>query len=198
MKERKPTTMNSMNSQPTRQDLPTHLGDVLRSRLSYFQIVIFDRFQQGPKFLRNESFRPRGSTFEGCESLDRHDSRYDGDRDTSCSKSSSPIDEYCTNRTRSVNSETQRVEKSWSTRRTISIVKHLSKDNIGTSVDFLFQMFDLDLWTLTPRVTLWESRDSNIEVISIVLSDVLDEVDRVVESSFSRLPFFDSTGWVSS
>lgn len=31
---------------------------------------------------------------------------------------------------------------------TIRIVKHLSKDDVCPSVDFLLQVFDLDLWTL--------------------------------------------------
>lgn len=90
---RKLTTMNSMNPQPTRQDLPTHLGDVFRSSFPHFQIVVLDRFQQVPQLLRDDRLRERRSTFECGESLDRHDSRYDGDRDTGISESSTPVDE---------------------------------------------------------------------------------------------------------
>jgi hypothetical protein len=59
-------------------------------------------------------------------------------------------------------------------------------------------MLDFDFWTFRTRVTFGESRYSDIEVISVLLANVFDEIDSVVEPSFSRFPFFYTSRWISS
>lgn len=90
---------------------------------------------------------------------------------------------------------------------TIGVVEHLREDDVGSSVDLLPEMVHLLLGRFAVGVSFGEASDlrsvwvsdssftapslathSDVKVVAIVLTNVLDEVDGMVEASLGGDP----------
>lgn len=160
--------MQASNPNVGREDLSTHVGDKLRTDRSNAFIVFLYGKQDVPKLLWNDNAFPLDPGHKFLPRLNRHDPRNDRHIDPRRSNTPDPVDEN------------------------VNVVKHLRKDEIRAGVDLLLQVLDLlGLCVLTRSrlgMTLRESSDGDVKVVSVFGTDVLDEVDRFGESAGRRGP----------
>jgi hypothetical protein len=206
------TAVHSVNSQVGIDNLPAHIGDVLRSSLADLGVVVLDGREKVEKRLRDLHAGEVGATLERRKSLYGHNTGYDGDGDTGSTETTTPIDEDYGGRGLAW------VEKEETKERTLSIVEHLRDDEVRPSINLELEVADLSLGRLASGVTFGESGNlarqkrsekrrkgesgtethTNAEVVAVVLADVTDEVDSVVEPALDRLPLLSSARRVAA
>lgn len=161
--------MQTPDPQSTVQDIPTHLSDQLDSHCSHGLVVVLDGVEDVPKVLRDDDVLPLDPSHEFLPTLNRHDPGHDRHRDPSRSNPLDPID------------------------KDVDVVEHLSKDKVGSSVDFGLEEFDLLAFIVLPICGLWvslgEPGDGDVEVVPILGSNVFDEVDGFGEPAGRGFPF---------
>jgi hypothetical protein len=161
--------MQTPDPQPAVQDIPTHLSDQLDSHCSHGLVIVLNGVEDVPKVLWNDDILPLDPGHELLPTLDRHDPGDDRHRDPSRSDPLDPVD------------------------KDVDVVKHLSKDEVGSSVDFGLEELDLLAFIVLPvgglGVSLRETGDGDIKVVPVLGSNVFDEVDGFGESAGRGLPF---------
>lgn len=161
--------MQTPDSQSTVQDIPTHLSDQLDSHCSHGLVIVLDGVENVPKVLRHDDVLPLDPGHELLPTLDRHDPGHDRHRDPSRSDPLDPVD------------------------KDVDVVKHLSKDEVGSSVDFGLEEFNLLAFIVFTvgglGVSLRESGDGDVKVVPVLGSNVFDEVDSFGEPAGGGFPF---------
>lgn len=119
--------------------------------------------------LRDDDVLPLDPGHELLPTLDRHDPGNDRHRDPSRSDPLDPVD------------------------KDVDVVEHLSEDEVGSSVDFGLEEFNLLAFIVLPvgglGVSLRETGDGDVKVVPVLGSNVFDEVDGFGESAGRGLPF---------
>lgn len=161
--------MQTPDSQSTVQDIPTHLSDQLDSHCPYSLVIVLDGVENVPEVLRDDDVLPLDPGHELLPTLDRHDPGNDRHRDPSRSDPLDPVD------------------------KDVDVVEHLSEDEVGSSVDFGLEEFNLLAFIVLPvgglGVSLRETGDGDVKVVPVLGSNVFDEVDGFGESAGRGLPF---------
>ncbi|KAH0357991.1 hypothetical protein KCU83_g529, partial [Aureobasidium melanogenum] len=80
----------------------------------------------------------------------------------------------------------------------VGVVEHLSDDESTTKINLLFQVLNQLFRIVVVIAALWVTSDTNVEVVTVGLLDVLDEILCVSEASASSLPLFLVTRRVTS
>lgn len=152
----------------------THLCDQVLSDLSDSNIIILDWLQQLQPPIWDMALCPSSSPYEGGVSLNWHNSRNNWDRDSDSSDLLYPVQEN------------------------VDIVEHLSDDKGGSGINLFLQVLQekIGIWLVV--TSLWVSSNSNVEVIAILFSNVLDQIFGVTESSIGRLPFLVLSWWITA
>jgi hypothetical protein len=151
--------MQSPNSDISGQDVSTHVGNELGPDGSNTFVVLLHGQQDIPELLRHNDALTLDPGHKLLPRLNRHDSWNDRHVDSCGTDTLDPVDEN------------------------VDVVKHLGKDKVGARVDLFLQVFDfLGLCILSRRcfrVSLRETSDSYVKVVSVFGTNVFDEIDRL-------------------
>jgi hypothetical protein len=157
--------MDAMDVQVGVEDRPAHICHELNAELSDFLVVVLDRLQDIQEVLGDDGVGHPGGLLETVPVLNGHDARDDRNGDTGLPNGLDPTDEE------------------------VHVKEHLGEDPGATEVGFRFEVPELFPEQLRGEEDMfWEARDSDIEVVVVVLLNMSDEVDPMDKASVDGLP----------
>lgn len=155
--------VQSANPDVGGQDVSTHVGDELRADRSNTFVILLHGQQNIPELLRHDDTLTLDPSHKLLPRLNRHDPRDDRHIDSCGSNTLDPVDEN------------------------VDVVEHLGENEVGAGVDLFLQVLNLlGLRILSRRrlgVSLRETGDGDVKVVSVFGTNVFDEIDCLGESS---------------
>jgi hypothetical protein len=152
-----------------RKDGLAHTSDKLGTDSSNFFVITLNGIKSVVEVLWNDNVLSLNPGHELLPRLNRHDTGEDWNGDTCRANVTNPLEEDGV------------------------IVEHLSEDEFGACIDLGSEPIHFLLLGVITfrclRVTLRETSDCNTEISRVVFVNVLDEIDGVVETTGSWLPF---------
>lgn len=156
------------------EQLAAQLGDEGLANVTDSVIVVLDGLESVHPLLGNPAVHVLGATEEAGVGGNGHDAGENGDGDATLADTADPADEV------------------------VGVVEHLGDDEGGAHVDLLLEVVEELILVLVVIAALGVASDANVEVVSVRLSDVLDEIAGILEASLGDGPLALVTGRVAS
>lgn len=157
------------------QDPSTEIRNQLRPNLPDLLVVVLVWLECIKVQLRDFGLRETRCSLEPVPGLNRVDARDDGNCDSRRANLLDPLNEH------------------------IDVVEHLCEDKVHARVDLLLEELHLTSalfgWQ---ELVLRETSDGDVEVITVLFTNVADQVDTMSKPTIDGLPFVLALWWVTA